>query len=138
MLFFACKHGARDLQISSQPMIRLLAILLILWEPLHFAAEALGVLPTIAYRGALAIAELVLHGIVAALSAAAGLALFNGSPDGRRLATFAVMAVAARTIQSQYFSVLPNNTTPGAEPVYAGVAVGIAVVAMVVIRHRPG
>jgi hypothetical protein len=119
-------------------MLRLLAVLLIFWEPLHFAAEALGVLPTIAYRGALAIAELILHGIVAALSAAAGLALSNGSPDGRRLATVAVIAVAARTIQSLYFSVLPNNTTPGAEPVYAAVVVGIAVVAVVVIRRRPG
>ena len=118
-------------------MIRALGALLIFWEPLHFAAEALGVLPTIAYRGALAISELILHGIVAALSAAAGLALFNGSPDGRRLATVAVTAVAARTIQSLYFSVLPNNTTPGAEPVYAGVAVILAGVGLVVLMKQP-
>ena len=119
-------------------MLRVLAVLLIFWEPLRFAAEALGVLPTIAYRGALASAVLVLHGIVAALSAAAGLALLNGAPDGRRLAMFAVVAVAARTIQSLYFTVLPNNTTPGAEPVFAVLAVGIAGVALVVIRRRPG
>jgi hypothetical protein len=118
-------------------MVRVLGAVLIFWEPLHFAAEALGVLPTIAYRGALAIAELILHGVVAALSAAAGLALFNGSPDGRRLAAVAVIAVAARTIQSQYFSVLPNNTTPGAEPVHAGVAVVAAAVAILVVRRRP-
>ena len=117
-------------------MIRALGALLLFWEPLHFAAEALGVLPTIAYRGGLAIAELILHGIVAALSAAAGLALFNGSPDGRRLATVAVIAVAARTIQSVYFSVLPNNTAPGAEPVYAGVAIVAAGVAVLVLSRR--
>ena len=118
-------------------MIRVLGAFLIFWEPLHFAAEALGVLPTIAYRGAIAIGELILHGIVAALSTAAGLALFNGSPAGRRLATFAVLAVPARTIQSLYFSVLPNNTTPGAEPVYAGLAVAAAVVAILVLSRRP-
>ena len=118
-------------------MIRALGAFLILWEPLHFAAEALGVLPTIAYRGALAIAELILHGVVAALSAAAGLALFNGSPDGRRLAAVAVIAVAARTIQSQYFSVLPNNTAPGAEPVYAAVAVILAGIGLAVLMRQP-
>jgi hypothetical protein len=118
-------------------MIRVLGAFLMFWEPLHFAAEALGVLPTIVYRGALAIGELMLHGIVAALSAAAGLALFNGSPDGRRLARFAILAVAARPIQSLYFSVLPNNTTPGAEPVYAAVAVILAGIGLVVLMRQP-
>jgi hypothetical protein len=118
-------------------MIRVLAALLLFWEPLHFAAEAIGVLPTIAYRGALAILELILHGVVAALSAAAGFALFNGAPDGRRLAAFAVIAVGARTIQSLYFSVLPNNTTPGAEPLFAGVAIIMAVVVLAVLRRQP-
>ena len=118
-------------------MLRLLIVLLIVWEPLHFAAEAIGVLPTIAYRGALAILELTVHGVVAAVSAAAGLALFNGAPDARRLATFAVIGVAARTVQSLYWSVLPNNTTPGAEPVFAGVAIVAAGVAIVVLLRRP-
>lgn len=118
-------------------MLRLLTIFLLVWEPLHFAAEALGVFPTIAYRGVLAVVELILHGLVAAISAAAGLALFNGAPDARRLATVAVTAVAARTIQSLYFSVLPNNTTPGAEPLLAGVAVLAAIVAVLVVRRRP-
>ena len=68
---------------------------------------------------------------------AAGLALFNGAPDARRLATFAVIGVAARTVQSLYWSVLPNNTTPGAEPVFAGVAIVAAGVAIVVLLRRP-
>ena len=118
-------------------MIRALGAFLIFWEPLHFAAEALGVLPTIAYRGAFAIVELILHGAVAAISAAAGLALFNGSPDGRRLATVAVIAVAARTIQSLYFTVLPNNTTPGAEPVFAVLAVIFAGIGLAVLMRQP-
>jgi hypothetical protein len=116
-------------------MRRLLAAVLIVWEPLHFAAEALGVFPTIAYRGALAVLELVAHGLIAALSAAAGLALFNGAPDGRRLAGFAVIAVAARTVQSLYFSVLPNNTSPGTEPLYLGVVTVLAIAGILILRR---
>ena len=117
-------------------MLRLIAIVLIAWEPLHFAAEALAVLPTIAYRGSLAILELVVHGLVAALSAAAGFALFNGAPDGRRLGMVGVGAVAVRTIQSLYLSVLPNNTPPGLEPVYAAVAIGVAIVGIAILRRK--
>lgn len=116
-------------------MVRLLAAFLFFWEPLHFAAEALGVLPTIAYRGPLAVLELSVHGAIAAFSAAAGFALFNGAPDGRPLAILAVVAVAARTIQSVYWSVLPNNSAPGTEPVYLIAAVVLAIVAVAVIRR---
>ena len=63
----------------------MVATLLMFLEPLRFAAEALMVFPTIGYRGPLAMVELVAHGVVAALSASAGFALFNKSPDGGRL-----------------------------------------------------
>lgn len=115
-------------------MIRLLAAVLLFWQPLRFAAEALSVYPTMAYRGTVAVLELVVHGAVAALSAAAGLALFNATPDGRRLALLAVIAVAARTVQSLYFSVLPDNTPPGLEPLYAGTAVAVAAAGIIVLR----
>ena len=128
---------ARPTSRRSPEMVRLLATFLVFWEPLHFAAEALGVLPTIAYRGPLAVFELCLHGVVAALSAAAGFALFNGAPDGRPLAIVAVVAIAARTIQSVYFSVLPDNTAPGAEPVYLIVAVALAIAAVAGLRRVP-
>ncbi len=118
-------------------MLRLLAVILIFWEPLHFAAELLGVFPTIAYRGVLAVVELVAHGLVAAVSAAAGFALLNRVPDGRRLAAFAVVAVAGRTIQSLYLSVLPNNTPPGTAPLYVGAVIVVAAIGMVIVRSRP-
>lgn len=119
-------------------MITIVAALLVFLEPLRFAAEALRVLPTIAYRGAFAIVELVAHGLIAALSAAAGLALWNGSPDGRRLARFAIIAVTARTIQSMIWTVMPNNTPPGSELLSAGVAIAISVAALLVLRRsRP-
>ena len=58
-------------------MRRFIAALLVFWEPMRFATEALSVLSTITYRGAVAALELILHGCVAALCAAAGLSLWN-------------------------------------------------------------
>ena len=115
-------------------MINVVAALLIFLEPLRFGAEALMVIPTIGYRGALAIVELVAHGAVAALSASAGFALFNRSPDGHRLARLAVLVVTARSIQSLTWSVLPNNTPPGSELFSAGVTIAASVVAVIVLR----
>lgn len=109
--------------------------LLLFLEPLHFASEALTVLPTIAYRGAAAAVELVVHGLVAALCAAAGLSLWNGSPDARRLATAAIVAAIGRTLQSLYWSALPNDTRPGDEPIVAAIAIGVGIIALVLVRR---
>lgn len=118
-------------------MIGIVAALLVFLEPLRFGGEALAVLPTVSYRGTLAIVELVAHGLVAALSAAAGFALWNESPDGRRLARIAIVAVTARALQSLTWSVLPSNTPPGSELLSAGVAVTVAVVALLLLKSRP-
>lgn len=117
-------------------LLKLIALLLLVWEPLNFAGEALGVLPTISYRGARAAVELVAHLCVAALSAGAGLALFNDAPDGRRLAVLAVACSTARVVQSLYWSVLPNNTVPGSEPYYALIAVVAGTAAVIVLSAR--
>ena len=117
-------------------MINIVAALLVFLEPLRFAAEALAVTPTIGYRGSLAIVELIAHGLVAALSATAGFALFNKSPDGRRLATLAIVVVTLRAIQSLTWSVLPNNTSPGSELLLLGVTIAVSTVAFVVVRRR--
>ncbi len=116
-------------------MIAIVAALLVFLEPLRFAAVALAVLPTIAYRGPVAIVELIAHGLIAALSAAAGFALWNGSPDGRRLARLAIVAVTARSIQSLTWSVMPNNTPPGSELLSAGVAIAVSTIALLVLRR---
>ena len=117
-------------------MINVVAALLIFLEPLRFGAEALMVIPTISYRGGLATVELLAHGAVAALSASAGFALFNKSPDGHRLARLAVLVVTVRSIQSLTWSVLPNNTPPGSELFSAGVTLAIAAVSLLVLRGR--
>ena len=56
--------------------------------------------------------ELGAHGVVAALSFAAGWALWQASPAGPMLATIAIAAGAAAGVQSLYWSVLPNNVFP--------------------------
>ena len=117
-------------------MTNVVAALLVFFEPLRFAAEALSVIPTISYRGSIAVVELVAHGLVAALSASAGFALFNRSPDGRRLARLAILIVTARSIQSLTWSVLPNNTPPGSELVSLGMAIGVAAIALALLRER--
>ena len=115
-------------------MIRVVAALLVFWEPLSFAAEALTVLPTIAYRGWVPALELAAHGAVAALTAAGGLALWNRTPDARRIASIAIIASVARNIQSLYWSALPSATPPGDEPLTAGIGVVIGAVALAVLH----
>ena len=58
-------------------MIRVVAALLLIWEPLNFAVGALTALPTIVYRGWMAATELAAHGVVAAVATSAALALWN-------------------------------------------------------------
>jgi hypothetical protein len=117
-------------------MIRLVTVLLMAWEPLRFAGEALQVLPSIGYRGVAAGIELLAHGAAAVLSMAAGVALWNASPDARRLATVAIIVLIARSVQSLYWSVLPNNTRPGEELFTAGVALLSGALMLAAIRWR--
>jgi hypothetical protein len=117
-------------------MLRLVAVLLMAWEPLRFAGEALQVLPSIGYRGAVAAIELLAHAGVAALSAGAGFALWNQAPDARRLATIAVIVIVARAVQSLYWSVLPNDTIPGDEPFAIGVALVAGALMLAMVRWR--
>jgi hypothetical protein len=91
----------------------LLCIILLGWQPLSFAVEAASALPTLGIRGAPAVIEIAAHGIVAALSFAAGWALWQASPAGPRLAGAALVACAVAGVQSLYVSALPSNVFPG-------------------------
>jgi hypothetical protein len=95
-------------------------------------------LPTIAYRGWLAGVELAAHGIVAALAAAAGLALMNGSAPAARLATAAIVLSVLRTAQALYASVLPHDVSPGQQPVILAVTAIVALAAILIVRRPPG
>jgi hypothetical protein len=97
------------------PGALVLAAILMIWQPANFSAQLTATLPTIGYRGIAAVAELLLHGAVAAFSAAAGFALWMGRPHGPALAAAALIAGTAISVQSLYFSMLPNSTMPGDE-----------------------
>jgi hypothetical protein len=97
-------------------LVRVLRLLLcsylLVWEPLNFASEALGALPSLAARGSLAIVELAFHAVVAGFTAATSIALSRRAPHAAILATLGVAASSARIIQVQRFSVLPHDTSP--------------------------
>jgi hypothetical protein len=101
----------------------LLCIILLVWQPLSFAVEAAGTLPTLGVRGLQAIVEIAAHGIVAALSFAAGWALWQASPAGPRLAVVVLVACAVTGVQSLYWTVLPSNVFPGDRLALASVIV---------------
>lgn len=115
---------------------KIIGVLLVAWEPLNFAVEASRVLPTIRYRGVLAVCELVAHACVAMVAAGAGLALINEAPDGRRLAIVAIAFTAARVLQSLYWSVLPNNSVPGSEWFQAAITLTISLAAITALSAR--
>ena len=114
--------------------LKLVAGLLLLWEPLNFAARILEVWPTLAYRGAIAVMELAAHGIVALLCVAGGMMLLNDAPDGRLVARIAVVLSVLRVVGSLYWSVLPSSTSPGAEPIFAGIAIVIGATLLGILR----
>ena len=122
-------------------MIRAVAVLLLLWEPLNFAVEALTVLPTVRYRGVLPVVELSAHALVAALAASAGLALLNRTPAARTLALAAISASLVRTLQSVHASSLPRQMAPGQEWFVTALVAAVALIAVVVVvleRGRAG
>jgi hypothetical protein len=95
--------------------IALLAGILGVWVPLNFSAELAMTLPSIGMRGGLAVIELTAHGAAAALSAAAGYALWLRRPHGPMLARAALVINALVAVQRHYWSILPSQTMPGDE-----------------------
>jgi hypothetical protein len=103
--------------------LTILCFVLFLWTPAGFAAEAATALPSLAMRGMPGLIELSAHGAVAALSAAAGWSLWTRASHGPVLARAALIASAAISVQSLYWSVLPRQTPPGSELPLAAIAV---------------
>jgi hypothetical protein len=96
-------------------LLRLLCAVLFIWQPMNFAAQAEMTLPSLSFRGPVASLEFAVHAAVAALAAAAGLALWQDRPHGPMLANLALVAMAAVSVQSLYWSSLPSQTSPGTE-----------------------
>ena len=92
-----------------------LALFLFLWEPMRVATEATQSLPTMGMRGGTAAIELLAHALVAAIAVAAAWALWNGAEHGPFLAMLAIVLSAATSVQTLYWSRLPQQTPPGAQ-----------------------
>lgn len=112
-----------------------LAGFLMLWEPMRVAAEFQSSVGTLAMRGWVGSAELVVHAAVAAFCVASGWALWNGNPAGPSVAAVAVAVSAATTVQSLYWSSLPHQTVPGEQLPFAILAVAHAAAWMVFLKR---
>jgi hypothetical protein len=88
---------------------------LFVWWPVSFAVELGQTLPSLEMRGPLGVIELLAHAAVAAVAIAAISAIWQATPAGPTLAAAALIASAAASIQSFYWSVLPHQTKPGDE-----------------------
>ena len=110
-------------------------MVLFVWQPLNFAAGAAAALPTLGMRGAPGLAELLWHGAVAAVSVAAGVALWKASPAGPVLARVAVVGFTVAGVQSLYWSVLPSSVFPSDRPLLA-LAIVIHGAAWLLYLHR--
>lgn len=107
-------------------MLLLLCAFLLVWCPLTFAVELGAVLPSLGLRGPIAAVELGVHGGAAAIALAGGWSLWTGGPQALTLVRAALVASAAVSVQSLYWSVLPGQTKPGDELPLAGLAIAHA------------
>ena len=71
--------------------MRVLAVILAVWEPLSLALFVAPVITTIATRGAATAAFLLARIVVAGIGIAAGISLWRGDPHARRLAAVALI-----------------------------------------------
>lgn len=94
-------------------MIRILAIVLALWQPLAFASIAGPSWSSLGFRGALAAVELGFAAAVAAMGMAAAWALWANAPAAVPLARIALVSGTARSVQSLYWTRLPVDVVPG-------------------------
>lgn len=97
--------------------MRVLRFLLIVWEPVAFAAAAAGAFNAIAVRGAPVVLVLLARLITTALCVAAGRTLQDG-PAGDTLARVALVSSAAVQILALVTPYFPSNRLPGQTSVY--------------------
>ena len=92
---------------------QLLSSYLLIWAPGMFALELLSALPSMGMRGMPAWIELVVHGAVAIVCGVAGRMIRIGTPAAPALAMWGILARAAISIQSLFWTTLPSEVAPG-------------------------
>jgi hypothetical protein len=103
--------------------ITLLSRILLIYEPLTLALSLSTLLPTIAVRGGLVLAAVMVRLLVAGLSVAAGLALRDRRPHGAVLARAALVASAAVGLIILNTRILPSNRVPSDDLFYSALLV---------------
>lgn len=103
--------------------LRLLAWLLVMWEPVTFAIVAAGAMNALQVRG-LSVGLVLLARLLAVASCvAAGRALLDMRPAGVTLARVALVAAAAVQLFAYLTPYFPSNRLPGETPLYVAVTV---------------
>jgi hypothetical protein len=97
--------------------LRLLAFLLVVWEPVSLSLAIAPILPTLAERGLLVGLALAVRVAVAGVAVAAGLALWNRTPHGIGLAIVALALSGVTQLAALLTPILPTNLAPDLRPV---------------------
>lgn len=103
--------------------LRLLCLLLTLWEPLNFAAVASGSMNALRVRGVAVGLVLAARLATTALCFAAGSALFDVRPSGPTLARLALASSGAVQLFAYLTPWFPSNRMPGDTPLYVAATV---------------
>ena len=116
-------------------MLRVVALLLLVWAPLQFALRASAGLAALDVRGWPLGVFLAAHLVVTAIGFAAGRALLDHGAGAKRFAIAAFALAAA--IQAVYYgtSIFPSSLPPGDAPIYLSVALAIDAVAVAILAR---
>jgi hypothetical protein len=98
--------------------LRVLCLLLLIWEPIAFAAAAAGAFNAIAVRGVPVVAVLLVRLIATALCVAAGRALLDRRPSALALAKTALVLSAVVQTVAYVTPWFPSNRLPGLTSFY--------------------
>ena len=113
----------------------LLALVLIVWQPLGFATTAGRAMQSLGFRGAGAVIELAMAGLISAIAFAAAWALWTRAPHETPLARLAVVLSAARSVQSLYWTYLPSDVVPGTERLLTAIVVAHAALWLIILAN---
>jgi hypothetical protein len=101
-------------------MRRIVAALLVVWEPLTFAVAASSAIDWLIQRGLMAVAFLIARLLITGIGMAAGMRLWHEQPGGIPLARWAYAGQLAVTIVAHSTRLWPTTLAPGiAEPAFA-------------------
>ncbi len=101
--------------------LRVLALLLLVWEPLSFGVVAAGAMNALQVRGAGVGVVLTARLVITAMCIAAGRALLDERPAGPALARLALTLSAGVQLLAYLTPYFPSNRMPGDTPLYVAV-----------------